>query len=159
MKTKHQFLFFLFAFFFGSSLWGQQNTVGTGGEATGTGGTVSYTVGQIDYSSQNGTNGSVSQGVQQPLIAGTSNLIENEKEFSVLLFPNPTVAELHVNLKEVSLDKLNYVLTDAKGKEIQTLKVTSDKITINMADYTRGNYFLNFVQEGKIVGSYTVIKN
>lgn len=156
---KNQFLFFLFAFFFGGPLWGQQNTVSAGGEATGTGGTVSYSVGQIDYSFQSGTNGSVSQGVQKPLTTEINNLIEFEKEFSVLLFPNPTVAELHVDLKEVSLDHLNYVLTDAKGKQIQTLKVTSEKVTINMTDYTRGNFFLNFVQEGKIVGSYTVIKN
>ncbi len=159
MKTKKQFMLFLFAFFFGSSLWAQENTAATGGEATGTGGTVSFTVGQIDYSAQSGTNGSVSQGVQQPLEFFNVGIEENVKNFSVLLFPNPTVAELHVDLKKVSLDQLNYILTDASGKQVQTSEVSSAELTINMVDYNRGNYFLNFVQNGKVVGSYKVIKN
>ena len=158
MKTKKQFLLFLLSFFFGGSLIAQQNTVGAGGEASGSGGTVSYTVGQIDYSAQSGTNGTVTQGVQQPLLVGTNNLVENAKVFSVVLYPNPTLAELHVDLKEVSLDQLNYVLIDATGKQVHTAEVSGKEFTINMIDMSRGSYFLNFVQQGEIVGSYQVVK-
>ena len=53
----------------------QENTVASGGKATGSGGTVSYSVGQVVYTTNAGTNGSLSQGVQQPYVVSTLSLI------------------------------------------------------------------------------------
>jgi hypothetical protein len=159
MKTKKQLFLVLLSFLFGSNFIAQQNTVGAGGEASGSGGTVSFSVGQIDFSSQTGTTGSLSQGVQQPLEFFNVGLVENAKDFAVLLFPNPTVAELHVDMQGLSLDQLKYFLTDVNGKLILASDVTMDKITINMVDQSRGDYFLNFVRSGELVGSYKVVKN
>lgn len=44
----------------------QESLNASGSEATGTGGTVSYSVGQVFYSTQTGSNGTLSEGVQQP---------------------------------------------------------------------------------------------
>ena len=158
MKTKNQFLYFLIAFFFGSSLWAQQNTVSTGGSATGAGGTVSYSVGQIDYSSYSGSNGSIHQGVQQPLEFFNLSLPEQILSFEVLLFPNPTIAELKVQLKDFALNRLHFILTDATGKEVQRELILNNNFSINMVDLGRGSYYLNFFKDKQILGSYQVIK-
>lgn len=48
-----------------TGLRAQETIPVTGGEASG-GGTVSYTAGQIIYTTNTGTSGSVTQGIQQP---------------------------------------------------------------------------------------------
>jgi hypothetical protein len=159
MKTKNQFLLFLLSLFFSGGLVAQHNTVATGGEASGSGGTVSYTVGQIDYSSPTGSSGNINQGVQQPLEFFNLSVSENQLDFAVLLYPNPVVAELHVDLSGISLDQLSFTLTDATGRLIQAEAIQKDQITINMVELSRANYFLNFSQKGKIVSSYQIIKN
>jgi hypothetical protein len=159
MKTKSQFLLFLLSLFFSGGLTAQQNTVATGSEASGSGGTVSYTVGQIDYTSQSGSSGTIHQGVQQPLEFFNLSVKENQLDFSVNIYPNPVIAELQIDLSEASLDKLTYSLTDATGKLIQSETISTDKLTINMVELSRANYFLNFTKEGQIVSSYKIIKN
>lgn len=159
METKSKFLLFLLSFFFGGNLIAQSNTVSTGGEASGSGGTVSYSVGQIDYSSQSGSSGTVHQGLQQPLEFFNLSVHENQMDFAVRLFPNPVIAELHIDLSEVNLDLLNYTLTDASGRLIDTQKIETDHIDINMSNLNRANYFLNFIKNGKIMSSYQIVKN
>lgn len=159
MKTKKQLFLFLLSFLFGGNFMAQQNTVGAGGEATGSGGTVSFSVGQIDFSSQSGTSGSITQGVQQPLEFFNVGIAEQKADFTVLMYPNPVVAELHVDLQNVSLEKLTYVLTDVTGKIIETKNIDQEQLTITMVELSRANYFLNFIREGEIVGSYQIVKN
>lgn len=49
-----------------TGLLAQEKIIATGGDASGSGGSVSYSVGQVTYQTHIGTNGSVSEGVQQP---------------------------------------------------------------------------------------------
>ncbi|MDY2585962.1 T9SS type A sorting domain-containing protein [Winogradskyella aquimaris] len=48
------------------SMFSQENISTSGGEATGSGGAVSYSIGQVVYSTYIGSNGTLSEGVQQP---------------------------------------------------------------------------------------------
>ncbi|MFA7272400.1 MAG: T9SS type A sorting domain-containing protein [Crocinitomicaceae bacterium] len=159
MRTKSQILLVFLPLLFGGNLIAQSNTVSAGGEASGGGGTVSFTVGQIDYTSQSGSSGSVHQGVQQPLEFFNLTIAENELDFTVQLFPNPVVAQLHVDLSGASLDRLSYNLTDATGRLVAAQKIETEQINIDMTELSRANYFLNFTKNGKIVGSYQIIKN
>lgn len=52
-------------------LQAQNIVLASGGNAMGTGGSVSYSIGQLDYISVSGSYGSVSQGVQQPVVSST----------------------------------------------------------------------------------------
>lgn len=159
MKTKSQLLLFLISHLFFGNLFAQRNTVSTGGDASGSGGTVSYSVGQIDYSSTSGSSGTIHQGVQQPLEFFNLSIKENSFDFAVLIYPNPVVAELHVDLAGISLDFLSFNLTDASGKMIENQAILHEKFTLNMTELSRANYFLNFIKNGKVVGSYQLIKN
>ncbi len=158
MNPKRIILAFSFSIAFGGSLFSQQNTLATGGEATGPGGAVSFSVGQIDYTSQSGTSGSINQGVQQPLEFFNVGVDDKTNTFAFLIYPNPVVAELNVELKDISLNQLSFVLTDVSGKIIETFAITQNKFTINMVDLNHANYFLNFVKQGTVVGSYQIVK-
>jgi hypothetical protein len=46
-------------------MYSQQTIPTSGGEVTGCGGSSSYSVGQVVYATHTGSNGSISQGVQQ----------------------------------------------------------------------------------------------
>jgi hypothetical protein len=159
MKTKKQLLIFLISSLFGGNLIGQNSINSTGGNASGAGGTVSYSVGQIDFNAQTGTNGSINQGVQHPLEFYPLSLQENTIDFSVILYPNPTVAELYVDLIDVTYDNVFYTLTDASGKIIETKEIQNSQFSISLNELNRANYFLSFIRDGKVLNSYQIIKN
>ncbi len=157
MKTFHFILPLLFTFCWINFVKSQQNTLVAGAEATGVG-TVSYSIGQIDFNSNSGSNGSVHQGVQQPLEFFNLSLPEQALSFQVILFPNPTLAELHVKLSELQITQNSFVLVDAAGREVLQQEIHQPNFSINMENLSRGSYYLNFFQYNRIVGSYQVIK-
>ena len=159
MDLIKQFYLMLLVMLFQSNLFSQQNTTSTGGEASGIGGTVNYSVGQIDFSAQSGTNGNLNQGVQQPLEFFNLGFEGETINFNVQLFPNPTVAHLHVNLTEIPLEGLSYVLSDFNGKIIETRAIDAENLIINLAEQSRATYILNFIRKGKVEGTYQIIKN
>ena len=58
----------------------------SGGTASGSGGSASYTIGQMIYTTNNGVNGSVSQGIQQPYeISVVSGIEEHVKDFTPIV--------------------------------------------------------------------------
>lgn len=68
-KMKINKLYFLIIFIIIISIpktYSQENVAVSGGNATGSGGSSSYSVGQITYTSQTGSGGNVTLGVQQP---------------------------------------------------------------------------------------------
>jgi len=95
----------------------QQTTTSTGGNASGTNGNVSYTVGQVVYTTNNGTTGSVAQGVQQAFeiytLLGAENFNVN---LQMAVFPNPTTNWLQLDIRNYGFEKLNYQVFDINGK-------------------------------------------
>ena len=71
------------------SLYSQSNTVSAGGDADGDNGSISYSIGQVVYTSAQGSNGNVNQGVQQPYDVGVVTGIE-EAGINLSVFTNPT---------------------------------------------------------------------
>ncbi len=63
-KTKIKYLLVFLSFIGVSGLCAQENVIACGGVATGAGGTVSFSLGQVVYNMNEGTNGTVSQGIQ-----------------------------------------------------------------------------------------------
>ena len=104
----------------------QQTVNVSGGDATGTNGKISYTIGQVAYSSTVGSNGSVSQGVQQPFefaTLGIDNFPTINLEMS--LYPNPSTTEVHLKIKDYSSKQMEYSVFDMTGKLKQSKKITA----------------------------------
>jgi len=139
----------------------QQATTATGGNASGSGGTVAYSIGQIVYTTNTGTTGSLAQGVQQAYEISVVTGIKNETKTSISLvvFPNPTISFLNLQIADLKTEQLTYQLTDAIGKLTIENKITESSTQINMNAQAEGIYFLNIMQNNQTVKIFKIIKN
>ena len=150
----------LFLLGWGGTLFAQQGRVASGGDASGSGGTVSFTIGQIDYISVSNTNGSVNQGIQQPLelfTVGTSDI--PGVELSTSVYPNPTVESLTLQVDKDLLGNLEYQLYDVVGKLIMSSKVDNVTTSIDMSQLASSSYFLKVLNSTTLIKTYKIIKN
>lgn len=142
-------------------LHAQEVITTTGGNASGSGGSVSYTVGQIVYNSNAGSNGSVSQGVQQPFeISVISGLDEGEGiNLTCSAYPNPTTDFLTLKVGVIKTENLAYQLYDIGGKLLVSNKVEGNETTICMSNLVQSVYFLKLTNNNKEIKTFKIIKN
>lgn len=139
-----------------------QNTItSSGGNATGTGGTVSYTVGQIANSALSGTNGTITQGVQQPYEISVVTAIETAKEITLecIVFPNPTRGVVKLVFEAVADEEIRFLLYDINGVLLQDKKVESRETEISLENLSASIYFLKVIINNKEVKVFKIVKN
>jgi hypothetical protein len=131
----------------------------SGGNASGTNGNVSYSIGQVVYTTNTGTTGSVSQGVQQPFeiqtVLGNENFNIN---LQMTVYPNPTVNNLSLEVKNYNYENIHYQLFDLKGKLISNDKIVSETTTISMEQYPSSVYLLKVVDNNNEIKTFKIIK-
>ncbi len=151
---------FLISLFMSLMSFGQRDVVGAGGEASGSGGTVSFSVGQVAYQTQTGSNGALTQGVQQPFEIYVLSTPETVASFSAMLYPNPAATSviLSANLAAVE-GPLDYELTDITGKIIKQGRLTETETIINVEGYAEACYFINVLEGNKRIKTFKLIKN
>ncbi len=138
----------------------QKNTVAAGGTASGSGGSATYSIGQIDYENLSGTNGNVSQGVQQAYEIYSVSVNELAPAFDVQLFPNPTNDYINLSIGAFELHKKwNYTLTDAQGKIIYRENISESIVQINMLPLAPAAYFLNINTGNSLLQTFKIIRN
>jgi hypothetical protein len=138
----------------------QEAIPASGGDASGSGGTLSFTVGQLGYSSNSGSNGSVAEGVQQPYEISTTVGIElSNISLDFIAYPNPTINNIVLSIKDFNNEKLNYQLYDMSGKLLKSNKVNSINTTIDMSELPVSNYVLNINNDSSIIKSFKIIKS
>lgn len=144
-----------------TGLQAQESINATGGDASGGGGSVSYSVGQVVYTTNTGTSGSVSEGVQQPYEILVVTAIEEAKgiNLSVSAYPNPTTDYLTLRIDEFEISNLSFQLFDMNGKLLQNEKITGNQTSIVMSNLVPATYFVKVVQGNKEVKTFKIIKN
>lgn len=148
----------LFLLFSSNYLFAQQSVNSSGGNGFGGGGSLSFSLGQIDYVYANGSNGSVSQGVQQPFeifMLGTNEIPEITLELSI--YPNPTIDILYIKNKNVALEFI-YQLFDVTGKLIASSTKMMRQDQIDVSSFQSGTYILNIKTNNNASKSYKIIK-
>lgn len=143
---------------YGGSLYAQEATVTSGADATGTGGTVSYSIGQVAYVTDTSSEGTVTQGVQQPYEIYAITGIENEKislDFSV--YPNPTTDILYLKVEDN--EDVFYQLFDLKGRMVDSEKALMKDTRISMKEFEASTYFLKVMKGEQLVKTFKIIKN
>lgn len=148
---------FLGVLFFTSLLVAQETTVSSANESTGSNGTVTYSVGLISVKTIEGSDGSLSQGIQIPLevtqLLSIDDLAFNDVTLQV--YPNPT-ANI-VRLKSGKHHDLSYQLFDLNGKLVKSQKkITSETIALNKLK--SGTYLLKVLQATKEIKTFKIIK-
>jgi hypothetical protein len=160
---KSIFLFVVLSIFMESytkSLYAQQNTAATGGNATSSTGSVSYTIGQIDYiNAQSGT-GTVSQGLQQPYeILIVSGIERKDIQLSAFVYPNPTSDFVLLTLEEIETEKMSCGIYDLEGRLISSIKLSGLQTAIPLTNLPNASYLLKISNDIAILKIFKIIKN
>lgn len=138
----------------------QRNTVASGATAIGTTGTVTFSVGQLDYQTHNGSTGTITQGVQQPFEINPLAMDEvPQTQLTAMVYPNPTVHNVTLLIKEYDFTNLEYLLIDVQGRIISKEKITQNETQINMAWLASAQYYLYLTEGAKKIKSFKIIKN
>lgn len=142
------------------SIFSQESLSTSGGEATGSGGTSSYSIGQLVYTTDSGSNGSLTQGVQQSIeLFSLTNPEFTGVALNLATYPNPTTDYIVLQLKDSDLKGLTYVLYDMLGKTIVKGAALKEKTQISMQQLEMGTYILKVNQNSKELKSFKIIKN
>jgi len=138
----------------------QQAVSTAGGEATGAGGTVSYTIGQVACTTNTESEGTVTQGVQQPYeIFDIGNAVDDygiSLELSV--YPNPASDYLMLKVKNYTSGNLTYQLYDANGKLLENKEVVDAETTIQMNELSPAIYYLKVNDNDTEVKTFKIVK-
>jgi hypothetical protein len=137
-----------------------QETIPTsGGEATGSGGTVSYSVGQLLSNMNIGSNGTVTQGVQQTIeftVLSNPELIA--LTLSAVTYPNPTTDYIVLSLTDATLTDLSYTMFDLQGRLVTKAKVELKGTQIAMKNLAIGVYILKVNRHNQELKTFKIIK-
>jgi len=143
-------------------LQAQEAVLTSGGEATGNGGTVSYSIGQVAYSAI-GTNGSVTQGVQQVYeITTVLGLELTNITLEVSIYPNPTTDYLQLKIENDEsshIEELNYQLFTMEGKLVDSKKIMGSETRIPMEEFRTSTYLLKVANSQTTLKTFRIIKN
>lgn len=138
----------------------QNGTVVSGGDASGSGGKVSFTVGQNNYITETGSNGVVTQGMQQPYeIMIISGLDKTSINMIASVYPNPTDGYIILNIDNEDVRNLSYTLFDVAGNTIRQKKVYSKQTQIPLSDLAEGVYFIKVLRGESEMKTFKIIKN
>jgi len=154
-----RFLSTLFFLFLTNILASQEAIVSSGGNVSGAG-SVSYTIGQIIASINTGSNGSVSQGIQQSLELFTlSNQDNKNLTLQAIMYPNPTKDKVVLSIKDNVLENLIFSMYDSSGRLLKKGKIKNDNTTIPMKNFASGIYLLKVYRNTKSLKIFKIIKN
>jgi len=148
----------------GANIQAQKAVMSSGGEAAGSNGTVSYSIGQLFYTTNNGSNGSVAEGVQQAYEISQVTLLEKVKLTSLkcTVYPNPTSDFLQLKVETEEVQDLCYQLFDMKGNLIQSEKLIANESSIKMENQTPATYFLKVIDNSTgtwlCISTFKIIK-
>ena len=141
-------------------LCAQQASVTSGGDATGSGGSASYSLGQVAYTTNLGSTGTVTQGIQQAYsITTLSNPELTALTLSVQTYPNPTKDNIILALTNAALTDLSYVLYDNNGRTIANALLKQPQTQIEMQNLAAGVYILRVNQNYAEIKTFKIIKN
>ena len=127
------------------------------GNAMGDGGSVSYSLGQVAFSANVGTNGFVTQGVQQPYEISVLSVAEQAENINLSVYPNPSTDYLYLTTSD-EISNLSYQLFDMNGRLLQSEKIVGNQTIIDMQDLVSATYFVKVNQGNKTVKSFKIIK-
>lgn len=147
-----------------TGLKAQEAIPATGGEVSGSGGSVSYSVGQMAYTTASASNGSVSNGAQQPFEISVVTSITQAEGIDLMIstYPNPATdfVKLRIDANaSLDLQSISYHLYDVNGTLIESKKIDANETKIAMGNLTPATYFLRVTTDNKELKTFKIIKN
>ena len=144
-----------------NNLHAQSSVVSSGKIDSGSDGSISYTVGQIVYKTNQGTEGSVLQGVQQPFEISVITGLENTNWINLecKAFPNPVTQNLTLELESPNIQDYHYQLYTIDGRLIEIKTIVNTNTIISMSNLTDSIYLLKVLRNNQEVKTFKIVKN
>ena len=147
-----------------TALQAQDAIPATGGNASGSEGSVSYSIGQVVNTTHTGTNGSVTQGVQQPYEISVINAVEEAAGICLewIVFPNPASEAISLKVDattSLSMHSIAYHLFDINGNLLESKPIEDNITIIPIQNLLPSVYFLLITNSNKEVKLFKIIKN
>jgi hypothetical protein len=140
----------------------QQAIVSSGNSSKSANGSVSFSIGQISYQSNlvMATNGTVSLGVQQPVITVVTSSANPEIQTKIdcKVFPNPTSDNLQLTINELPSETWSYALYNIKGTLLSKQTITNTATTIPMVNLEQSTYVLKVTDTKNDIITFKIIK-
>ena len=146
---------------FTSNLLIAQNSItASGGNKVETNGAISYSVGEQVYVTNFASNGSVSQGVQQPYEISTVLSTNAAQGINLLLsiLPNPTSDFITLKVENYDFESLNFQLVDLNGKLFFDGKTIIKETKIEIGNLPSSIYFLKVTDGTKELKTFKILK-
>ncbi len=95
----------------------------------------------------------------QELYDGSLGIADNQLSKGISIVPNP--ARETVTIKSEQMIVTGYQIMDVSGKVIakRTVSIPSNNVYLDVQGYTKGLYFINIIENDKIVASKKLIIN
>jgi hypothetical protein len=136
-----------------------------GVKMTQSNGSLSFTVGELVVEPMTDANGNTLGGGFTSGAANSTTVLPvtlpESEVLSVNVYPNPTADMLTVDVQHASLDRFVLELNDVFGKLLYTGTYAgmSNRIGVNLSQYSAGSYILNLRQtDGLLLGTFRVVR-
>lgn len=139
--------------------WAQSGTLTSGGNGKGSGGTVSYSVGLTGYETSSAKAGSNAAGLQHAHVSVITGVNRPEINLVAEVYPNPTVNQVTLKVKNIALDDLNYVLLDISGNELQHQAVNSSSTSVYLTNLADSTFLLRVFNKKQEIKTFKIVKN
>ena len=140
---------------------GQTTVAASGGDASGSGGSISYSVGQVFSNFFSGTNGTVTQGVQQPFEISVVTAVNHTEDLDLeyFVYPNPTSKSIRLTINPFDYKTRRLLLYDMNGLLIMDKEILSEETLISMDDLPVSVYFLKVVDSNnRLIKVFKILK-
>jgi len=157
-KIKNCFLYCCLLVAISDHVTAQSGPLSAGGDGSGSGGHFSYSIGQVDYVFASGSGGKAFEGLQVP-VEVTVGIEDVNIHLHASIYPNPSSTEVILDIENLDLSDMNYILIDLEGKVMQQNKIFSNHTTISLHELAAGNYLLNVQKNNQQKQSFKLTKN
>jgi hypothetical protein len=138
----------------------QESVLTTSSNATGSEGSVSYSVGQVAFRTNGSTDGTLTEGVQQPYEILFLTGIQDDPTVSlkVKVFPNPAESEVKLKVDRLEYKGLKYRLINEGGTLLMENEIVSGETVIPVVNLQSGIYFVALIELQHIISTWKIIK-
>jgi hypothetical protein len=125
---------------------------------------MDYTVGEVMVTTISNVNNTLTQGFQQPFkLEWVSVQDYSENPAQIILYPNPVVDQLNLNIQNAKTGEYRVMVFDVLGQLLIDQNVSAGfdgtaQLNLNFSPYATGNYYVRITHEKKILQTGKIIK-
>jgi len=88
----------------------------------------------------------------------SGGITENKLNSEIATFPNPTHSKFNFKINSNKNEELIIEIYNAIGKKIDSFQKASSDTVIDLTNYAKGIYYINYVSKNEIIGHSKVVK-